>query len=297
MAKKRKSSEMVPRPVTSPTAQQQTAQLSDDFDRFCRDAKVTLSLLSPSKDDNGIRSRIVKSYRLLWWRNKPALQRAVKEISDDLLSAPNSPSESVKLDLILEKLKAPTEVTKIMCTTPRSARIIDNALEPTQSDDPPSPSPTPAKAKGRSIKSHFTTSKMSTKPQKDDIAAHYPAKTTMPPPPPDTSFTTTATKSFDRSLQSSFSAATQDTAATSFSSDCPPTRRESDYLSSLTTTECGELMRKLDEVETFQETTKDGMARPKLPPFVPSNHSQSQSLRDTDTTWGSSIDTSACNEG
>ncbi|KAK4504775.1 hypothetical protein PRZ48_002737 [Zasmidium cellare] len=294
---------MVPR-TTTPNARAHHQQLSHDIAQFACDAGITLpldDLQSPTKEQTGLRYKIVRIYRLLWWKNKPALEDAINHFFRSLPSTPNSTSESVKLELILDRLNGPAEMTKIQCTTPSTTRIVKDAFEPTQADEPPSPSPTPARLKGKGIKGHFTATKSGAKaPQLDDITPPS-AKPFKPPPAADTSFTTTATKSFGRSFQSSFGGpATQDTAATSFSSIAPSGgRRESNYLSSLSTTEAGELLDKLEEAESSQKskatdrTARPALSRPTLPPFSNS----SQSLRDTETTWGSSIDTSVYEAG
>ncbi|KAF2168282.1 hypothetical protein M409DRAFT_21720 [Zasmidium cellare ATCC 36951] len=298
MAKKRKSSEMVPHTTPEARRQQKPMELSHDLAQFCHDAGIALPIddrISPAKDQNGIGHKIVGSYRLLWWKNKPALEIAINQFFRSLPSTPNSTSEFVKLELIYEALRGPAEMAKNQSMTPRTARIVENAFEPMQAD-PPSPSPTPAKTKGKGIKGHFTATKSVAKgPRDDGTSVYYSAKTSMAPPAADTSFTTAATKSFDGLFQSSPRQATQDTAATSFSDmSTSPRRRESNYLSSLSTTECGELMNKLEEVESSQKSkATDKTARPTLPLFAPST----QSLRDTETTWGSSLDTSAYEEG
>ncbi|CAK3798102.1 RNA-directed RNA polymerase [Lecanosticta acicola] len=309
MARKRKSSELEPKASATIMAVRNSEALTRDLDILCQKADINLSYKareSPATlDKYNIKRRVCKNYEFLWWRNRPALAAAEEDYLQTLTDAPLGTyySQGRRIELLLEKLKAPAAATP-----KKAAKYLDKINEPEPDPTqvlPPSPgSPLLSRSNSTAARPHDAKKKTVTgvsrlsfpkamHPATDLRSAFMTAKAdaSKPAAAANISFksTTTATTSFNRSFQSSQGfPATQDTAATSFSEDVPPPKRESDYFSSLSTVG----MEKLNALaeQTWPPTQKSHLMDETIRPNLTSDATWLSAPRDSQSTcYGESL--------
>ncbi|UJO14577.1 RNA-dependent RNA polymerase 2 [Fulvia fulva] len=286
MARKRKSTEMEPPASGIPNANPR--HLKEDLSNLCRRAAIDIphnEASSPAKSSEDLGTYVFKQYHLLWWKDQAALESAITTFFRTFPVLQVS-TRQTRLQLLRDTLQGPVDATKRMCATPRKVLKTTNVPDPTQPYSAPS-SPTPAT---RSIKQHFAITKSAKKT--DDKSASSPIK---PPPPivnPVTSFASTAANtSFAKSSfwSNAGSSGTPDTATTSFASDYEPTKRgrESNYLSSMCSTDAAELMAMAQRAESPQNSSSTVRGARTV---VDLTSDTPRSPRESQSTWYGSLD-------
>ncbi|KJX92467.1 RNA polymerase-like protein [Zymoseptoria brevis] len=241
MSRKRRSSELQQdfqghrappaRVHTSPTKHghfRLTPSFDQDLETICRGANISLSDdMQASAAVIGVKQQICDMFRLLWYKNKPALEQAINAFLDDVADyTPLAPifvgqEHDRKLENLRQKLSGPAKDKRDELRTPKAVKTKDVGHRSDDREDTPLSPPSPSQ--GRGLKSAFKTAK-SAPPQ--------PPSTKMPPPPqkpdPVISFDSTLTRKSSFESTNAGSVLSANTALTSFSV-APGAQRISDY--------------------------------------------------------------------